>query len=138
MAREDKDAPRPDESGQKGEPGWSERAGAATGSSAAEEAMAALRQALQGKQFASEEEMHAFVQDFMARWGRRPLDDFCGLSPEQMHRLLHFPFDSPQLVVFPTQASLPPAAPLLTLVEALLEAIGEQGLKATAKGNLPR
>jgi hypothetical protein len=106
--------------------------------SVAQDAIAEVLQALEGKEFASEEEMLALAQDITARWGRRPLDDFHGLSPEQMHRLLHFPFDSPQFVLFPTQPGTPPAAPLLTLVELLIGAIGEQGLKATAKGNLPR
>jgi hypothetical protein len=55
-----------------------------------------------------------------------------------MHRFLHFPFDSPQWVTFPSCLEVTPQAPLLTLFRLLAEALGEQGLKATAKGNLPR
>ena len=102
------------------------------------EALAELRQALEGKEFASEEEFQAFLQDFNAQRGRRPLDDFCGLSPEQLHRFLYFPFDSPQLVTFASRLDTPPAAPILSLFRLLAGAIGELGLKATATGNLPR
>jgi hypothetical protein len=101
-------------------------------------AMRELRQALAGKEFASEEELQAFVQDFNEQLGRRPLDDFSGLSPEQMHRFLYFPFDSPQLVAFPPRLGIPPTAPFLTLFRLLARAMGEGGLKATARGNLPR
>jgi hypothetical protein len=100
--------------------------------------MREIGQALAGKEFASEGELRAFVQDLNEQLGRRPLDDFCGLSPEQMHRLLYLPFDSPQLVTLPTRPSVPPAAPLLTLFGLLAKGIGEKGLRATARGNLPR
>jgi hypothetical protein len=67
-----------------------------------------------------------------------PLDDFHGLSPEQMHRVLDFPFDSPELVTYSHVVRDDPPAPILTLFGMLAEAIGEQGLKPTATGNLPR
>jgi hypothetical protein len=55
-----------------------------------------------------------------------------------MHRLLYFPFDSPRLVTFPTVLASPPSAPIMTLFTLLAEAIGDNGLKPTATGNLPR
>jgi hypothetical protein len=55
-----------------------------------------------------------------------------------MHRLLHDPFgaDGPLVV-----AEVPRGAPrsaLLHLVLDLVEALGDAGLKATERGNLPR
>ncbi|MDO8585781.1 MAG: SEC-C metal-binding domain-containing protein [Armatimonadota bacterium] len=100
--------------------------------------LAEFHKALQSREFASEEELQAFVHDYNLRRNRGPVDNFCGLSPEQMYRFLDFPFDSPQLVTFPSCLDEPPSAPVLTLFGLLAEAIGEKGLKTTAKGNLPR
>ncbi len=55
-----------------------------------------------------------------------------------MHRLLNFPFTSPELIRFPEVLDTKPTAPIVALLGMLLEAIGEKGLKPTAKGNLPR
>jgi hypothetical protein len=55
-----------------------------------------------------------------------------------MYRMLNFPFTSPELARFPEVIDTAPAAPILTLFSLLVEAIGEKGLKPTAKGNLPR
>jgi hypothetical protein len=99
---------------------------------------AELRKALQGRQFNSLEEAQAFAEQHMQQQNRRPVDDFHGLSPEQMYQMLNFPFTSPELVRFPTVLDTEPSAPLLRLFSLMTEAFGEQGLKTTAKGNLPR
>lgn len=66
-------------------------------------------------------------------------DDFHGLSPEQMHGVLYTPLDeSPWyelLGELPTDLS---AAPILQVFLWLAEGLGENGLKTTATGNLPR
>jgi len=97
-----------------------------------------LRKALQGRQFNSLEEAQAFLDQMTQQQNHRQLDEFHGLSPEQMHQILNFPFASPGLVHFPETLDANPAAPILTLFKLLTDAIGEQGLKPTAKGNLPR
>ncbi|OGP79854.1 MAG: hypothetical protein A2Z40_00155 [Deltaproteobacteria bacterium RBG_19FT_COMBO_60_16] len=99
---------------------------------------AEIRQALQGRQFSSLEEVQSFTDRFMRQRNQAPMADFHGLSPDQMHRILHFPFDSPNLVTYATVVAGEPRAPILTLFHLLAEAIGEQGLKPTATGNLPR
>ena len=104
----------------------------------AAEASADLRQAMEGVPFGSLAEAEAFVGHHTKQRNQRPLDEFHGLSPELMHRMLHFPFASPDLVIFPDVLDTSPTAPIVTLVGTLLEAIGEKGLKPTAKGNLPR
>jgi len=93
---------------------------------------------MEGMQFASLSEVQAFVGRHTQQRNQRPLDEFCGLSPEQMHRLLDFPFASPELVRLPEVLDTSPTAPIVTLFVMLLEAIGAKGLKPTAKGNLPR
>jgi len=98
----------------------------------------ALRKALEGRQFNSLQETQAFLDQITQQQNRRQLDEFHGLSPEQMHQMLNFPFASPGLVRFPEVLDATPAAPILTLFQQLMDAIGEQGLKPTAKGNLPR
>ena len=97
-----------------------------------------LRKALEGRQFNSLEEAQAFLDQITQQQNRRQLDEFHGLSPEQMYQILNFPFSSPGLVRFKDVLHAKPVAPILTLFELLTDAIGEQGLKPTAKGNLPR
>jgi len=98
----------------------------------------ALRKALEGRQFNSLEEAQAFLDEYSQQQNRRQRDEFHGLSPEQMHQILNLPFASQGLVRFPEMLDANPVAPILTLFELLADAIGEQGLKPTAKGNLPR
>ncbi len=97
-----------------------------------------LKEALEGQSFPSMEEAQAFAEGFMRQSNQAVVDDFHGLSPEQVFRILNFPFASPQLVSFPDRLETSPAAPIMTLFNLLAEAIGDQGLKPTAKGNLPR
>ena len=97
-----------------------------------------IGQALEGRQFGSMAEVQAYVDHYTQQRNQRSLDEFHGLSPEQMHCLLHFPFTSPELIRFPEVLDTKPTAPIATLLGRLLEAIGEKGLKPTAKGNLPR
>ena len=99
---------------------------------------AEIRQALQGRQFSSLEEVRSFTDRFMRQRNQASLDDFQGLSPEQMHRFLTFPFDSPELLTYAPLVAPDSSAPILTLFGLLAEAVGEKGLKATATGNLPR
>jgi hypothetical protein len=98
----------------------------------------ALRKALEGQRFHSLEEAQAFATEYSRQQNRRPRDEFQGLSPEQMHWMLNLPFTSPQWVRFPEALDTQPTAPILRFFSMLADAIGEQGLKATAKGNLPR
>jgi hypothetical protein len=97
-----------------------------------------IRQTLQEREFDSIEDVNAFMAAFTRQHGGKPREDFAGLTSEQMHRLLYFPLDSPDLVSFPETLAEEPGAPILTLFNLLVAAIGEQGLKPTVKGNLPR
>ena len=100
--------------------------------------MGELKELLAGKNFGSLDEVNAFLHQHTQQRNRSPLDDFHGLSSEQMYRLLHFPFDTPQLVSIASGPLSNPQAPILSLFKLLADAIGDDGLKATATGNLPR
>lgn len=100
--------------------------------------MGELKELLKGKNFGSLEEANAFLRQHSQQRNQAPVDGFHGLSPEQMHRFLHFPFDSPHLVTFSPALENIPQVPVLTLFNLLADAIGDEGLKATATGNLPR
>lgn len=101
------------------------------------EATADLKGLLQDRSFASLAEAQAFLDREVLKRNRTPREDFFGLSPEQMRRFLEAPFASPEIVTFAPVLSIEPRAPILDLFTFLVNAIGE-GVKPTAKGNLPR
>lgn len=49
------------------------------------------------REFDSLEDFQAFADRFMAQRNQAPVDDFCGLSPDQMSKLLYAPLDSSHL-----------------------------------------
>lgn len=83
--------------------------------SEATEALEELRHLIEGQKFASLKELQAFTDRFMRQRNQVPLDDFQGLSPEQMHRILDFSVDSPELVTYAPVVAGDPNAPILTL-----------------------
>lgn len=87
--------------------------------------------------FSTLEDLNAFAQQQMEQRNHTALDEFCGLNPEQMSHLLHFPFESPQTVRFNADVASTRDSEIMQLFIPLVEAIGEDGLKTTAKGNLP-
>lgn len=106
--------------------------------SEATEVLEELGRLIEGQKFASLEDLQSFTDRFMRQRNQASMADFHGLSPDQMHRILHFPFDSPNLATYAPVVAGDAKAPILTLFGLLSDAIGEQGLKPTATGNLPR
>ena len=98
----------------------------------------ALQVALENQEFESIEEAQTFISAFTERGNRAPLQEFHGLSPEQMHRLINAPFDSPSLLRFPDDYLVEDTVPYVIFFNKLLNAVGGAGLKPTATGNLPR
>jgi len=100
---------------------------------------AEIQEALRRSGASTLEQAQVVLADVMRRRNTAPQADFCGLSSEAMHRFLHFPYDSPDLVVSPTVLTTLPSDSRITLLfELLAAAIGDDGVKATATGNLPR
>ncbi|ABC33626.1 conserved hypothetical protein [Hahella chejuensis KCTC 2396] len=88
--------------------------------------------------FQSPEELQRHVERAIYARNSQPLEDLAGLSAAQMYDLLYHPYDSPEIVRFPEIPDADVDAPIITLFLLLAEQIGEQGIKPTAKGNLPR
>lgn len=109
-----------------------------TGPASMQEIMDEIRAGVESREFSSLEEVQAALNQLTQKQNNSPLASFHGLSPSQMHRVLHFPFDSPELVRFAESFEPLPEAPALILFTLLAEAIGEKGLQPTARGNLPR
>ncbi len=97
-----------------------------------------LQEAAEDHVFESLEEAQAFAREFMEKKNSQNLKKFAGLSPEKMHRLLHFPFESSNIVRFQYRVAGPEQCPMLHLFILIAQAIGKSGLKPTATGNLPR
>lgn len=98
-----------------------------------------LQELMQEQKFSSLEEANEFIKEHNDKRNNTPLNEFQGLSPYEMHRLLHFPFESPDVLRFNFGAiTKPDNAPLLSLLLLITEAVGMDGLKPTATGNLPR
>lgn len=100
----------------------------------------ALHEALSQRSFPTLESAQTWAEAFFTEHNRRAQDDFHGLSPEQMNPMLYAPFDSPAVARFQKHVPLSACddAPLCWLFLRLYEAIGDKGIKPTAKGNLPR
>lgn len=103
----------------------------------AQSIMGEITEAAEEQPFASLEELNTFAQQKMHQRNHRALDDFYGLSPEQMSHLLHTPFSSPETIRFTDDLDSSQDTRIMRMFIPLLEAIGECGLKATATGNLP-
>ena len=97
----------------------------------------ALADALAEQRFESEDDVQTFIADFMAERNAAPIADFDGLSAEQMQRLLSAPFTPGGVLTVAEVPRAAPPSPCLHLMLDLAAALGDDGLKATAKGNLP-
>ncbi|PIV00006.1 MAG: hypothetical protein COS57_17020 [Syntrophobacterales bacterium CG03_land_8_20_14_0_80_58_14] len=100
-----------------------------------------LRAAIAGKTFNSIDDANAFAQNFMESKNRVPQLDFLGLSSEQMHLLLNFPFAKTGEIV-EIDPNLPSSTfqgiPVVDNALLFMGRLAEQEpLNATAKGNIP-
>ncbi len=96
-----------------------------------------LRREIEIRDIDSLSELQVAANEVSHRRNLRPRDEFCGLSPDQMYSFLYVPFDSTEIVTFYDNFPNPPEVRALALVFLLVDACGDQGLKATAKGYLP-
>jgi hypothetical protein len=87
--------------------------------------------------FSTLDELNAFASQVTNQRNQSTLAEFCGLTPDQMNCMLYAPFTSPETVCFSTDMRPVTNTGVMPVFIALVEAIGESGLKATATGNLP-
>lgn len=100
-----------------------------------------FEKAAKDRVFKSEIEMQKFADEMMEKSNREPEEDFLGLPPEQIHRLLNFPLEQNEDIVR-LDTKLPSKvfqkAPVVRHALFFLSELAKvEPLKATAKGNLP-
>ncbi len=102
-----------------------------------------MQEMVQGRNFDSLEELNAFMQKHMEEQNSAPRGEFLGLSPLQMRVVLERQFreENGIMAIRDDIADVDAAdVPAVRQCRFLLERIGAsgKGIKATAKGNLPR
>lgn len=119
-----------------GKPGLlSSRRGANAGN---EEVLREVQRKLEGVDLDDQEALSRALVEAQQEIDARALDEFEGLSPAQMHRLLLEPFNAPELLEFHPVLPTEPDCMVAGLMRKLVEELGDDGLRATSKGNLPR
>ncbi len=78
-----------------------------------------------------------FIPSPYALSNKQPCDDFDGLTPVQMLKLINVPFESPEIVEFPEVMTGWPETPVMRLLVTLLQEIGLTGMKLKKDGSLP-
>ena len=98
-----------------------------------------IKEELARREVSTLEDAQLVMDEITTRRNRAPQMRFCGLSPEAVHRFLHFPFESTGFVEFRSVvAGSDVTSRIGRLFLLLAAAIGEDGVKTTATGNLPR
>ena len=98
-----------------------------------------IQSALGKGTFPSIAEINARLDSIMRVQNSAALDEFDGLSTEQMSRFLYYPFESSHLIEFAPDIQCTAASAFMRLFLFLIEQCSENsGLKATVNGNLPR
>lgn len=100
-----------------------------------------IQDLLKGGSFESIDSLNEKVAALMEKENEMAQDDFLGLSPDQVHRLIHFPFDQTEDIVSFNTAQAPEAlASIPVVADAMLflnTMADSEPLKATGKGFLP-
>jgi len=107
--------------------------------SPASEVTQQLASTMAGQDFASLEEMQAFLNQQVMDINEQPHDEFHGLSPEHVHNMLTLPLGEQELVGWQLELEEQTInrTPVMQITLNLLALLHEAPLKATAKGNLP-
>lgn len=110
-----------------------------TESNPAKEFTQDLKNTLQGQVFDSVEDVKNLIHNYIDEQPNQAVNDFYGLSPDEMHQLLYQPFQSPDVIRF-NSSNLGDVSqvPVIFLALELAKAMEEGGVKPTAKGNLPQ
>lgn len=103
-----------------------------------DDVMEEIGEFIEGKSFESFEQIQAETDRFMEARNTESVEEFDGLSPDQMTWFLYRAFDPGSPVVFRTDAPIPDDVPFLRLFMPLVRELGQGPLKETVTGNLPR
>jgi hypothetical protein len=115
---------------------------AAAGAAGVPDFMADLRRdllaAMSQQDFKNDAEAQAFADRFLASRNQQPLDDFDGLSSDEMSQLLNDPFIPPSPLIIVDAPARLPKSPILDLALDLIATLAQGPLQATGNGYLPR
>lgn len=95
-----------------------------------------LKQAIHESGAVTIDEMNEVAKQVNVQHNARSIKEFLGLSPSQMTYMLYQPLQSPHIVTF-DEDWYPEGGQALELFSKLADAIGEAGVRATQRGNLP-
>jgi hypothetical protein len=96
-----------------------------------------LKEAMGIRSFNTLQEAQETLDRVVSDRNNIPLDDFCGLSPAQMTRVLYGPFGEESPARFNLELTNLPETPFLRILKQIFIGLSQGGLKMTAKGNLP-
>jgi hypothetical protein len=96
-----------------------------------------VKKAMVRRPFNSLQEVQEIFDRLVSDRDNTPLDDFYGLSPAQIHRLLYAPFGVESLARDNLELTDFPETSFLEILKQILLGLSQGGLKVTAKGNLP-
>jgi hypothetical protein len=96
-----------------------------------------LKEAMGRRSFNSLQEAQEVLGQVVSEQNNTPLEDFCGLSPAQMHVLLYDPFGEKSPARYNLELADFPETPLLRVLKQILLGLSQGDVKMTAKGNLP-
>lgn len=96
-----------------------------------------VKEAMEGRPFSSLQEAQVALDRVANAHNNTPREDFCGLSPAQMTRILYDPFGKETPVRYNLELTAFPETPFLKILKEILKGLPQGGLKTTAKGNLP-
>ena len=108
------------------------------GATPADDTMTELEKFIGDQPIESLEQLQSETDRFMDMKNMEPMENFDGLSADQMTWFLHRAFDPGSPVVFNMEATVPVEIPFLNIFSPLIRELGEGPLKETATGNLPR
>ena len=101
----------------------------------------ALDKAAKSGRFGSLEEAQDFIFQLMTGYNQRPQPELCGLSPEQIHKLTFFDWESAASAVrlnHDISLRILKDTPILENARILLAVLAEAPVKTTGAGNLNR
>ncbi|MGC8654507.1 MAG: hypothetical protein ACP5US_11015 [Candidatus Kryptoniota bacterium] len=87
-------------------------------------------------------DIEKYLNSLVREYNAAPLEDFSGLSPEQMHHLIYYPLNSKSSPIYLREnlsGETLDGVPFFRLVEEFVKITGREGfIKLTPKGALPR
>jgi hypothetical protein len=96
-----------------------------------------VKEAMGGRSFNSLQKVQETLDRVVSKRNNTPLDDFCGLSPAQIHRFLYGPFGEESPARYSFELTNLPETPILRILKQIFMGLSQGDPRMAAKGNLP-